>query len=221
MKKQCAARRCTTEAAGFSALCDHHKQIQRRHGHPEQAGITAHRLKPYVRRVEARRTKNRDNNAWPLLEARWDAIVSDAQETLAMWERGLAMARPAVQAAHQLVAMSGCVTPSSVVSTAMAIFLMRDAEPRAFASDRAVDFQLVRRVRALAPVNAGSYWDNKERRTKKVYRDLPPRVTEALGQRLREAFGLAGVMLADKERAEAAKAEQANQRLAQALEALA
>ncbi|MDE2394680.1 MAG: hypothetical protein KGM91_04500 [Burkholderiales bacterium] len=221
MTKQCAARGCTREAAGFSKLCEHHKQIQRRHGDPAQAGITVHRLKPYVQRVEDRKAKNRDSTAWALLDARWDALVIDARGTLAMWERGTAMSRSLVKAASQVVTIADNAPAPAVVSTALAMFLMRDAEPRRFASDRAFDFQLVRRVRALAPVNAGSYWDQKERRTKKVYRDLPPKVTEVMGQQFREAFGLAGIMLADKARAEAAKAEQAHQLLAQALEELA
>jgi hypothetical protein len=221
MKKQCAARGCTDEATGYSTLCDNHKHIQRRHGHPEQAGITVHRLKPYVRRVEARRAKNKDSNAWSLLEARWDALTAHAQAVLAGWAAGRAMVRAEVQAAHQVQTLAGAAPPDLIVNAALAMFLLRDAEPRRFASDRAFDFQLVRRIRGLAPVNAGSYWNHKSQRATRVYKDLPPRVMESLGHQFREAFGLAGLMLAEKERAEEAKKATEHRQLAEALEHLA
>ena len=221
MTKQCEARGCTEGTTGYSTLCDTHKHIQRRHGHPEQDGITVHRLKPYLKRVGARRAKNVDSTAWTILEARWDALKDHAQGILAEWSTGKAMVVTQVHAAQQVQALAGSVPPSTVVNAALAMFLMRDAEPRRFASDRAFDFQLVRRVRGLAPVNAGSYWNHKAQRTTKVYRDLPPRVAELLGRQLREAFGLAGFMLAEKERAEEVKAKAEQRQLAEALEALA
>lgn len=206
---------------GYSILCDAHKHVQRRHGHPEQEGITVHRLRPYLRRVEARRAKNKDSNAWALLEARWDALLGHAQATMAQWQSGKAMVKAQVDAAHQVQVLAGAATSTAIVNAALAMFLLRDAEPRRFASDRAFDFQLVRRVRGLAPVNAGSYWNHKTQRTTRVYKDLPPRVVEALGQQLRLAFGLAGFMLAEKERAEEAKKAAEHRQLAEALEALA
>jgi hypothetical protein len=221
MTKLCAARSCSEPTEGFSTLCANHRKTHRRHGHHEQAGITVHRLGPYLRRVEVRRGKNKDNQAWALLEARWGALVGHAQAVLAEWQAGKAMVRADVQAAHQIQVLAGAATPAAVVNAALAMFLMRDAEPRRFASDRAFDFQLVRRVRGLAPVNAGAYWNHKEQRTTKVYKDLPPRVVELLGLQLRETFGLAGLMLAEKERAEEAKKEAEHRQLAEALEALA
>lgn len=91
MTKQCAARSCTEGTTGYSTLCDNHKHIQRRHGHPEQDGITVHRLKPYLKRVEARRAKNIDSAAWSILEARWGALQGHAQSILAEWSTGKAM----------------------------------------------------------------------------------------------------------------------------------
>lgn len=221
MTKQCAARSCTEGTTGYSTLCDNHKHIQRRHGHPEQASITVHRLKPYLKRVEARCAKNKDSNAWTILEARWGSLEAHAQGILAEWNTGKPVIRAQVQAAQQIQALAGSVPPAAIVNVALAMFLMRDAEPRRFASDRAFDFQLVRRMRGLAPVNAGSYWNHKAQRTTKVYRDLPPRVAELLGHQFREAFGLAGLMLAEKERTDEAKAKAEQRQLAEALETLA
>lgn len=221
MTKQCAARGCTEPTEGYSTLCPTHRKTHRRHGHHDQSGITAQRLKPYLRRVEARRSKNKDSNAWSLLEARWGALVNQAEATLASWRAGQALVQTQVQAAHQVQTLTGAAQAAAIVDTALAMFLMQDAEPRRFVSDRAFDFQLVRRVRSLAPLNAGSYWNHKEQRTTKVYKDLPPRVIELLGKQLRDAFGLAGLMLAEKERAEEAKKQAAHRQLTEALEALA
>ncbi len=218
--KQCTAGTCGEPVAGFSTLCSHHKQAQRRHGHPDQTGITTHDLKPYVKLVEARRAKNKDSNAWALLQERWSAVTRDAAEVMAQWERGVAMVSTEVKAAAQIKSLAESATADAVMHTALAMYLMQEAEPRRFRSDRAFDFQLVRRVRGLTPVNAGTYWDNKERRQRKVYRDLPPKVAEVVGLRLRDAFGLAGKLLADRERDDAQKAKQDTQKLAKAMEAL-
>jgi hypothetical protein len=70
-------------------------------------------------------------------------------------------------------------------------------------------------------VNAGTYWDHTEKRSKRVYRDIPPRVVKAIAQPLKEALGGAGVMLASKEREEAQRVIDERQRLAGALTGLA
>jgi hypothetical protein len=69
-------------------------------------------------------------------------------------------------------------------------------------------------------VNAGTYWDHKAGRSKRVYRDLPPRVVEVMGAWLAEAFGGAGLALAGKEREEQQQQATERQRLADALGAL-
>ena len=220
MTKNCAIPRCADPAAGYSTLCAHHKQVQGRHGHPEQDGVTVHQLAPYVRRVEARKAKNKDSNAWALLAARWHAVVEQSLSVVSAFASGRPMVIHEVQAAEQVSALAGSVPDDKVVSAAVGMFLMLDAEPRRFRSDRAFNFQLVRRVRGLTRANAGSYCDNATKRTRLVYRDLPPRAAEVLAAALTDAFGLPGRLLAEKERAEAANVTQERQRLADALEAL-
>lgn len=220
MTKPCAAPGCLEATAGYSTLCHQHKQVQRRHGHAAQVGVTVHALRPYGVRVAARRAKNRDSNAWVILGQRWEVVVEHSRQTLANFGAGQADLRHSVQAAEQVRNLADSVPPEAVVQTALAMFLYRDDQPRRFRSDRAFDFQLVRRVRGLSTLNAGTYWDGESKRNKMVYRDLPPRTTEALAGALKDAFGLAGVMLAGKERQEAALAHEDQHRLAQALEAL-
>ena len=221
MKKHCVTPGCHETTAGYSTLCDLHKQVQRRHGHATQQGVTVHALKPYGARVAARRAKNKDSNAWSLLAQRWGIVVEHSRKTLAEYATGKADFRHSVQAAEQVRNLADSVPAEAIVQTALAMYLYRDDQPRRFKSDRAFDFQLVRRVRGLSTLNAGSYWDGKSSRNRRVYRDLPPRTAVTLAEALKEAFGLAGVMLAGKERQEAALAKQDHQRLAKALDALA
>ena len=107
--------------------------------------------------------------------------------------------------------------PWAVITTALAMFILQDQHPRRFTSDDAFDFQLVRRVLRLAPTNAGTYWDHKDNRPKKVYRDVPPRVMKALAAPLKEAFGAPGLMLAAKQKEDAQRGADERRRLADAL----
>jgi hypothetical protein len=79
------------------------------------------------------------------------------------------------------------------------VFMLGRYNPGRFRDDRALDFQCVRRVRGLSAVNAGSHWDHKTRRMKRVYRDPSPRSVEVFAGWLRDAYGGAGLQLADLE----------------------
>jgi hypothetical protein len=62
-------------------------------------------------------------------------------------------------------------------------------QPRTFKSDQAFNYQLARRVRSLSNVNAGEYWDNNTKKTKRVYRDIPPKTLSVLAEYLKDIFG--------------------------------
>lgn len=220
MTKYCTALRCQEMAAGFSTLCHNHKQIQRRHGDPAQTGVTVFQLRPYTARVVARQAKNADNESWDIVRGMWASHVAEARRDIEAAESGAAFVRHRIEAARQAVHLADAVSADDVMRTALAMYLYREDQPRRFRSDRAFDFQLVRRVRGLSAMNAGSYWDNKEKRSRRVYKDMPPRVVEALAALLKGAFGLAGVMLARKEQAELYQAGEERARLGRALEAM-
>lgn len=215
--KFCQTPGCQQEASGFSTLCPHHKQAQRRHGHPLQVGITGHELRPYVSRVKARQAKNKGSDAWGILAGRWEALVGHSRVISERYASGAVSIRHERMAAHQVTTLAGAVPADNVVQTALAMYLLAQDRPNRFQSDRAFRFELVRRVRGLSDVNAGTYWDQKAGRSRRVYRDLPPRVVEVLGHWLAEAFGGAGLALAGKEREDAERAAQEHQRLAAAL----
>lgn len=217
---QCRAPSCQSAAHGYSPYCQNHKQSLRRHGSPTQEGVTVHELRPYVALVDARKAKNSDSEAWSILIGRWGVVHEHARSTLQLFSEGRAMSRVARLAAHHLTKVALEVDPWTVVKTALAMYLMEDQRPSRFISDTAFDFQLVRRVRGLAESNAGQYWDHQKQRTKKVYRDIPPRVIQAMAQPLKMAFGAAGLMLASKEREDIQRANDERRRLASALEGL-
>ena len=217
MLRTCAVSWCSESTAGYSTLCRQHKQIQRRHGSPTQAGVTSQQLRPFEALVDNRKTKNPNSEAWGLLEGRWGAVLDTSRVTLQRFAEGQPAQRAAIQAARHLCNVADNAAPWVVIRTALAMFIYIDQQPRQFTSDGAFDFQLVRRVLRLAPANAGSYWDNKENRLRKVYRDVPPLVIRTVAATLKAAFGAPGLMLAAKERTEAQLGADQHRRLGEAL----
>lgn len=217
----CYVINCGRPRHGFSQYCQTHKQAQRRHGSPSQSAVSVHELKPFIDRVERRKSKNANSEAWGLMVVRWGVVQDHAQAVLQRLAEGLPGPRTERVAAHHLAVVGHQVEPWRVVRTALAMYLLQDHRPSRFESDTSFDFQLVRRVRGLADSNAGVYWDHREQRSKRVYRDIPPRAVIVMARSLKAAFGAPGLMLATKDREDALKAGQERKRMAAALEGLA
>lgn len=200
MSKDCAVAGCTAITSGYSTHCERHKRAQRRHGHPEQDGITVHELQPYRDRIALRRAKNPTNPTWDILRERWAAVAVNAETVLKAHAGGKPGSAHTTQAAHHIKQLAATVPDGVVMEAALAMFLIREAQPQRFLSDRAFDFQLARRVRALSDVNAGTYFDYESGKTKRVYRDVLPGTLIALAEPLKAAFGVAGLYLAELDR---------------------
>lgn len=205
---------------GFSSLCNAHRKAQRRHGHYDQTGVSVHELRPYAARVSAWQKANPGSAAWAIPMERWERIVGRSLTTLRAFDAGRPMPTHEVAAAQHVNALAGAVSTALIMQTALAMYQLAREQPFRFKSDKAFDFQLVRRVRGLAAVNAYSYRDHRTSKTRHVYRDMPPRVTVVLASWLKEAFGFAGLALEDP----AMRREQAErnerQRIAEAIAAL-
>lgn len=204
MTRACVVIRCHESAVGFSTHCELHKRHLRRHGHPEQKGVTVGELRPFLDRVSARRTKNPDNPTWRLLDRRWNALTEHATVMLETSSTGSPMVSYERQAAQNLMSLRDSVPTQSVIDVSLGMFVFNEQRPGRFKSDKAFSFQLARRVRALADVNTGRTWSAKEGRVKRTYRDVPPRVLDCLAASLTVAFGVAGLRLAEMELREAA-----------------
>ncbi len=209
MSRRCSVAICGQVTSGFSKHCGTHKRVLRRHGHPEQQGVTVYELAPFTKAVEARRAKNPTNPTWQLLQARWEALTGHAQATVDAYATGTASISYERVTAELLIVLRDGVPADTVVDTALAMFAMEALRSGRFRSDRAFVFELARRVRGLADVNAGSKWDEKQGRMRRTYSEVPPRVLECIGASLQMAFGVAGMRLAelDKKDAEGKQAE--------------
>lgn len=202
MPGHCKAPGCTGRTGRHAAYCDVHKARKRRHGAPDQQGVTKAKLKPFVGLVQARIKKNATSPVWKQLEDRWATVVSHAQERVAHWKRGNACVRTEITAAEEVIRVAEHVEPREVVVTALAMYLMQYHTPTFFRSDRAFQVQLVRRVRGLTEANAARYTDQRTGKTKRAYRELPPRSAAYMADWLVQAFGATGVKLAHLERDE-------------------
>ena len=216
----CRVPGCTTPASRWGTLCSTHKSRQRRHGHPSQEGITKADLAPFLAVIRQRKARNPDSPLWPGIEARWAALVDHCRGVVATALDGRAMNRDERTACHEVVKLAEHVEPAEVVETALALYLMHEQQPRRFLSDDAFRHQLSRRLRGLAEVNAGTWFDHTTNKVKRVYRDLPATATQVMGAMLVEAFGLAGLLLARREAEDAEKQRREIEDLAQAVKEL-
>lgn len=209
--RTCRVPGCHETATGFSAHCSTHKATSRRHGDPLQEGITKAQLEPYVKIVEARIAKNASSSLWTQLDERWQALTSAAGATLSIYHNGRPGLRQEVLAAHEIKKLGDTVEPRKVIVTALAMYVMQQRQPRLFRSDTAFSTQLVRRVRGLSDVNVGEWYDSKAQRTRRVYRELPPRVVQVLAPWVASVAGVVGIKIAELEmKEEEARQEEVN-----------
>lgn len=198
--RQCRAPGCTGRTSRYGHYCSTHKARLRRHGAVDQDGITKSELKPYVAIVRARIEKNADNPAWAMCEARWGDVIGHAQDVLALYQNGKAGYRWERTAAAEVMKLADAVAPREVVETVLALYLFLDREPRRFKSDNAFSTQLVRRVRGLTEVNAGTWMNHATGKTKSAYREVTPKASMMLAQWIAKSLGGVGVYLAKIER---------------------
>jgi hypothetical protein len=170
--------------------------------------------------VRARVEKNKESPLWGQMEARWGTIVSHAQGIVDGYQRGQTGYAFERRAAQEVLKLAADVEPKAVVETALAMYLLLEDQPRRFRSDAGFRAQLVRRVRGLTDMNAGTYWDNDTGKLKRVYKDVPPRAIVVMGQWLAEAFGGAGTHMAGLEERDRQERENARQDFHKALEEL-
>jgi hypothetical protein len=213
----CRVPGCHRRTSRWGAFCNTHKSRDRRHGDPNQETITSALLKPYLSLVKARIERNEGRPLWPLLEDRWKTLLDQCRGYLAMCESGAVFQKDQRRACQELSRLADYVEPRTVIETVLALFMMLDMEARRFRSDRSFRFQLARRVRGLADVNASQYYDHGSGRVKRVYRDLSPRATERLARMVADALGVAGLHLARLERQQAEKQQAAVRNFGEAL----
>lgn len=210
----CAVDGCPKTAAGdprFGRFCTGHRARLRRHGDASQRTVTLADLKPHLASIERHRKRKPEAKAWGLIEERWRAMAEHCKGEIAEAKRAGGVIRQNWRAWNEAVKIADSVPAADVWQRPVAVFMLREAEPRAFASDRGFRFELVRVTRQLADVNRGTAFDHKTGKMKRYYTDLPPKSADLMGSWFAEVFGAPGLLLArlDKEGA-ARKASEAN-----------
>jgi hypothetical protein len=197
----CRAPGCGSPTTSrYSVYCSRHQSRLRRQGDVAQEAISKAELKTYLKLVRQRIEKNPDNPAWGQLEARWQSVVEHANGILNGFREGKAGASYARRAATEVLKIAESAQPRDVIQVLLAMYVMEELEKRRFRSDPGFRFQLVRRVRALADVNAGTRYDYKSNKVRRVYREMSPRAVATMGQWLADTLGGAGARLAKMER---------------------
>ena len=221
-QRPCIAPGCRASvlASTHSHYCPGHRKALAHHGHVAQQSITLHALAPYLAAVRGWRKRNPQSPAWAILADRWGALADHARAILDVRASGRAGLGFEWKAAELMAQVVDTADAQEVITMALALYLMRDAESARFADERSFRFTLARRVRKLAPVAVGTYWSIKAQRMTAVYRYPAPRVTTVLGNWLAETFGPAGLQLAGLERQRRQQSVHQRQQLADALECL-
>jgi hypothetical protein len=168
-----------------------------------QEPILASQLPPYLSSIDKRQKANPNAAIWGMLVAHWGTLIDRCHSVLATYAAGTPTIRWEQQAAAELVRVADEAKAAEVWRTAAAMFMLRECEPRRFASDNGFVVQLGRRVRHLASVNRGSFFDASTGGVKFVYREPNQRAAVLIGQMLAETFGVAGLRFAEQDRQEA------------------
>lgn len=218
--KECRVTSCRKATTRWGRLCTTHRNHQRRHGHPEQTGVTKGELAPYRKIVRDRKARNPDNPFWSAVEARWLAVVDTARRVVDRYQDGEPMPQTHRKACEELIRVAEDVAPWIVSETALAMVILQNDKPRRFKSDDAFRQQFARRVRGLTDLNAGSWYDHGTGKVKRVYRDISAKTAIEIGQTLVEVFGYPGLLLARHEEQATQRKRQERMELASMVEAL-
>lgn len=216
----CRATGCAQRTTGWSRYCSAHKSRLRRHGHPDQQGVSKKALQPHLKRLHGVRRRNPDSPLWRLLIERWEALVDGCKSRETAYLAGQVAQRNETEAAREIVRLSSEVRPSEVIDVVAAMILMSRWEPSRFRSDAAVFHQTARRVRSLSETSVGSRYDPRSGRVRRVYRELSPKTAMILGRWLVESFGGLGLWIYGIEREAARAAQQRTVAINQAMREL-
>jgi hypothetical protein len=216
----CRAPGCSARVAGYSGFCSNHAKRKRRHGHCDQQGVTAARLKPHLDLVRSYIVRRGGEALQGKLEAVLNAALADAKGTVAEALSGRPFHRYEAEAAVEFVRVVESSSARAIIETVAAMTILIHREPGAFKSDDAARVQTSRRFRCLSPETKRRYLGRSDCRTKTVSRDLRLAVSTALGRRLHEALGAVGLMIAEGADAEHQRRAAAHQEAYAALRAV-
>jgi len=173
----------------YATLCDKHQQRNRRHGDPIQPTIKKHELKPYIEFAERLIERDHSGKLKAGLSQLKGVLRSSSQCILHdFYVKGKAMNTYWVKASSEIVKVMKATTEDEIPVIVASMFLLLHCHPHRFVSDRGFTFELVRMVRSLTDLNVGTFYNHRTGRVARVYKDLPARVVELMGEDIIETY---------------------------------
>lgn len=181
----CKVNGCEGSTAGsHSRYCKHHRQRDRRHGDPLQLTVRSVDLAPYRKKVRAILLRDPERTVENAMREGWDVLIDIAQTEIDRMMTGAPGNKWYRQVCKEFLKLRDADAFEEVLEVGLALYLMAEQEPRRFASFRGFKFQLVRRVRSTTDMNVGEVYDPASGKTKRWYRDMPPKAVMVMADML-------------------------------------
>jgi hypothetical protein len=195
-------RSCGRETKRLSGRCAKCERDQRENGAVGQRAILKRDLHGHLQGVLASRKRTAGNaEQWATLDYQWDGIVEAAWGIDREAKAGKAFYKPRYQAAQEVLKLSKDVKAADVTNVCLAMYALLAFDGRLIKDDNSFKVQLVKAVRKLGTIGLGAQWDNRQNRTRRMYRSMPPQAVDEMARWLGAAYGFAGVRFAQTEKA--------------------
>ncbi len=179
-----------------SRWCEPCRNRWRRWGDPRQSVLQMKALIPIVRKVLGVIERDRTTKIAAGASQLCLNLRDHVEEVLADLERGQTVWRWTDRACREILRCLRENEPVKCAAVAGALFLLRERAPRTFVSEEAWVHTFVRSWRKmLSDTAVGSYWDHREQKVHKVYKELPWQVVQNMGQLLITTFAPLGARL--------------------------
>ena len=189
----CRASGCLANREGFGSYCDRHKRAYRRHGHPEQKGVSSFELEGIRRWLRTQLEAMKSPEAKDLLRAQWEDLRKQAGTQQASANAGNPYIGWQLQAYQKIARVAAEVDPMKGCIELLAVLILYQEDERRFKSHDALYTQLARRFLRLTDHHVGEWFNHQTQKVHRVYRDVSPRVLRFIGKVLLDSFaGAAG-----------------------------
>lgn len=209
----CLIEGCHRHRGRYSNLCEPHRVIERRRGHPQQASLSSARLAPYRKLLAKHVNGPHGEQVKAVFADCWLDFVANRTDVMREYAAGLAVRRHELEAATELRGIADTVTDTATLfETITALFLLLQFEPSFFRDHVAFAVTLQRFVRRETAAGYDLVWNPTDQRYARKLHGLKAKAAKTLGQWLIDAFaGSCGALAVEIFREETRHAEQARQ----------
>lgn len=155
---ECHVAGCARQTTKYSRLCEHHRNVDRTHGHPLQRGVSKAQLLPFMKTVQQNLEERAGPNAEQVIQGVWAKAVKDAEAFKALVAHG----KPHninERVAQNYVLLVGMERNAMDIAVAMmAMGYWYEFAPHRWASDNGFRFQTARMFKRLSKDAARHVW---------------------------------------------------------------